>query len=229
MLDFLPNVRMAGENNCHLLFGFQAIQNLRDTGEFFLESQEDIVGPWKHHPIPKQSYACPIQHMYEAINPPSADKLMTRRGHDDSGTIVGFKTVRLHGEQFGDDLQNATDYLIENFPCARFVMNVRGDIESQVKSWMVSFGKELDGDEVRLYNRKLEKVAAFMGQDRARVIDMSEWSKKDNSGVVVLNELIEWLGYVDCKYDSLLHSNKNGYGVDSETMFLGKKCRYEGN
>jgi hypothetical protein len=58
---------------------------------------------------------------------------------------------------------------------------------------------------------------------------MSEWSKMDNSGVEVLNDLIEWLGFEDCKYDSLLHSNKNGYGIDRQRMFLGENCRYKGN
>jgi hypothetical protein len=229
MLDLLPGVRMAGENNAHLAFGLLAVQNLEETDAFKLDSQEEIVGPWRHHPIPKQSYACPIQHLYEGINPPPENKLDKVQKYDDSDTILGFKTVRLHGQEFPDDWQYVADYLMQNFPCARFIINIRSDVERQVESWNKNFASELDGDEVRYYNRKLSQTAAYMGQDRARLLDMLEWSKRDNSGVVVLNDLIEWLGFVDCKYKTLLHSNKNGYGVDRNDFSLGPNCRYQGN
>ena len=35
-----------------------------------------------------------------------------------------------------------------------------------------------------------------MGPDRARVIDMSEWSKRDGSGLEGLNDTLEWLVFV---------------------------------
>lgn len=229
MLNLLPNVRMAGENNAHLAFGLLAAENLQTTDAFNLESLEEVHGPWRHHPIPKQSYACPIQHLYEAINPPPEQKLARGDAYDDSDNIIGFKTVRLHGIEFPDDWQYVADYLIENFPCARFVVNIRSDVEEQVESWKKSFGTDLDGDELRYYNRKLVQTAAYMGQDRARLIDMLEWSKKDNSGVVVLNDLIEWLGFVDCSYETLLHSNKDGYGADRNNVSMGSRCRYQGN
>jgi hypothetical protein len=109
------------------------------------------------------------------------------------------------------------------------VINIRGDVEKQVKSWEAAFETELDGDEVRHYNRLLVDVASHMGQDRARLVDMSEWIKKGSSGMRVLNELIEWLGFIDCRYESLLHSNRDGYGVDRQEVTLGKNCRYQGN
>jgi hypothetical protein len=229
MLSLLPGVRMAGENNAHLAFGLLAAENLQTTDAFKLESQEEVHGPWRHHPIPKQSYACPIQHLYEAINPPAEEKLMRSEKYDDSNTILGFKTVRLHGIEFPEDWEYVADYLMENFPCARFVVNIRSDIEQQGESWKKSFGTDLDGDELRYYNRRLAKTAAYMGQDRARLLDMLEWSKRDNSGVVVLNDLIEWLGFEGCKYGTLLHSNKDGYGVDRNDVSLGENCRYQGN
>lgn len=229
MLNLLPGVRMAGENNAHLAFGLLAVEHLEATEAFNLESQEEVNGPWRYHPIPKQSYACTVQHLYEGINPPSEQNLAKGNKYDDSDAILGFKTVRLHGKEFPDDWQYVADYLIQNFPCARFIINVRSDVERQVESWNKNFASELDAEEVRYCNRKLSQTAAYMGQDRARLLDMLEWSKRDNSGVVVLNDLIEWLGFVDCKYKSLLHSNKDGYGVDRNDFSLGTNCRYQGS
>lgn len=238
MLDMLPNIRMAGENNGHLLFARDAMQSLHDSYDLNLESLDGVVGAWKHNPIPIQSTACPIQAMFESINPPTQDELIRLAKSEDTQkekeeTIIGFKTVRFHGPDFIDeftkDLIPSADFLMETFPCARFIINIRGDVEKQVESWKNSFGLDLDGDEIRQYNKWLINVAAHLGQDRARLLDMSEWSKRDNSGVEVLNDLIEWLGFEDCKYDSLLHSNKNGYGIDRQRMFLGENCRYKGN
>jgi len=254
MLDLLPNVRMAGENNAHLRYGLEAMQNLEETYEFAYKHTDGVVGAWKHHPIPKQSIACPIQKMYEAINPPPMEDLMSRGYNDNLNTnanrngngngngskgeekdlILGFKTVRFHGKEFldeegkGDSLLLAAKFMLENFPCARFVINIRGDIEKQVESWQAAFGTPMDGDEVRRYNRLLVDVASYMGQGKARVVDMTEWIQRD-SGVEVLNDLIEWLGFVDCRYESLLHSNKDGYGIDRQQVSLGKNCHYPGN
>mmetsp|Transcript_1063 Transcript_1063/g.1399 ORF Transcript_1063/g.1399 Transcript_1063/m.1399 type:complete len:233 (-) Transcript_1063:171-869(-) len=229
MLDQLPNVRMAGENNGQLRIGFDAINNLNEPYEMNIESSEEVVGAWKHEPIAKQSLSCALQQMFELINPPAPEK-MARKGFDDSETIIGFKTVRFHDElmflEGEDDLIPAAKYLMESFPCARFVINIRGDVESQITSWYKNFGIELDGDEVRFYNKKLQEVASIMGQDRARLIDMVDWSQKDNSGLPVLNDLIEWLGFRDCKFESLLHSNKDGYKVDRTKMSLGQNCHY---
>lgn len=232
MLDLLPNVRMAGENNGHLMWGFYAVNNLKTTDEFRLDSRDDIEGAWKHHPIPEQALACPTQHMFEVMNPPPEQEMMRKGWKDNPEDIIGFKTVRFHGEDFvseDGELYEATDFLIENFPCARFIINIRGDVEKQVKSWQTNFGMELDGEEVRNYNRMLVNVASRMGPERARLLDMSEWSQKNNVGIDVFNDLIEWLGFVDCKYTSLIHSNKDGYRTDREVMPLGKNCRYGGS
>lgn len=230
LLDLLPSVRMAGENKGQLLNDFTSYRNLRDSIELQLSATEEVEGAWKHFPIPAQSLSCPIQGVYEAINPPPELSVNYRGTYDDSETILGFKTVRLHEALMAENRVELNDYglwdefFTDNFPCARFVFNIRGDIEKQVQSWLLAFGTKLDGDMIRKYNMKLSQLAAVLGPDRARVIDMSEWSKKDGSGLVVLNDLIEWLGYRNCKFTSLIHSNKDGYGKDTTKLSLGKHC-----
>jgi hypothetical protein len=229
MLNLLPGVRIAGENNGHLIYGLREMKNLQDTPEFRFDSEQEVTGAWKHFPIPKQSLACPIQHMFEAINPPKPSIFHGENGTvgNENDTIIGFKTVRFHSNDFllgQDDLIEAVDYMMETFPCARFVINIRGNVESQIQSWKAAFGANVDGNEIRLYNERLGRAAALMGQDRARLIDMSEWSRKDNSGLMVLNDLIEWLGFENCAFSSLIHSNKNGYRMDSSEISLGEDC-----
>lgn len=228
MLDLLPDVRMAGENNGHLLFGLQALENLKNTRNFKLRSKETVTGAWKHHAIPEGSISCPIQNMFENMNPPPPEVLSLRKGFDDSDTIIGFKTVRFHDKRFGDSFERSTDFLMEAFPCAKFIINIRGDIDSQIRSWENAFGSKMEEDEIRTYNTRLEKVADRLGPNRARMIDMSEWSKEDGSGLHVLNDLLDWMGFQGCQYDKLLHSNKDGYAQDGTRVNLGKKCRAPG-
>jgi len=225
MIDLLPGVRMAGENNGHLAFGYHEMENLEETEDFKLHSRKEIVGAWRHHPIAEQSTSCPIQHMFEIMNPPSEHVLNLRTGFDDSNAIIGFKTIRFHDEtQFGTTYEQSVEFLMKTFPCARFIINIRGDVEAQKSSWFKAFGTEMDGNIIRGVNRRLENIAAYLGQERARLVDMSEWSQKNGSGLYVLNEMIEWLGFKGCQFPSLLHSNKDGYGVDFQKYSLGDHC-----
>ena len=233
LLDLLPGVRMAGENKGQLLNDFHSFYNLHDSIELEFEAKEEVEGAWKHFPIPAQSLSCPIQGMYEAINPPPELNLNYRGSYDDGENILGFKTVRLHqaltAQNSTEDFVKWNEFFSENFPCARFVFNIRGDIEKQVQSWLLAFGTQLDGNIIREYNNKLSQLAAVLGPERARVIDMSEWSKKDGSGLPVLNDLVQWLGYRNCLFKSLIHSNKDGYGKDETKLSLGKNCRLYGS
>lgn len=163
------------------------------------------------------------------MNPPSQHVLNLRDGFDDSNDILGFKTVRFHDEaQFGETYEESVDFLTETFPCARFIINIRGDVEAQKSSWLKAFGTEMDENVVRGFNQRLINIAAHMGQDRARLIDMSEWSQRDGSGLPTLNNMIEWLGFKKCQFPSLLHSNKNGYGTDNQKYSLGDHCQKMG-
>eukprot|EP00559_Dactyliosolen_fragilissimus_P002643 CAMPEP_0184868138 /NCGR_PEP_ID=MMETSP0580-20130426/29280_1 /TAXON_ID=1118495 /ORGANISM="Dactyliosolen fragilissimus" /LENGTH=225 /DNA_ID=CAMNT_0027368817 /DNA_START=488 /DNA_END=1165 /DNA_ORIENTATION=- len=225
MLDRLPGVRMAGENNNQLWYMRKALQNLYETKDLKLhKDMENVVGAWKHYPIPDQSLACPVQHLFHSINPPSPGKLSDKR-YDDSDTIIGWKTVRFHTPISGID--KSIDFLLKHFPCSRIVFNIRGDIQAQKESWKKAFGTDKDVSSMIFINNLIIKAAAKLGPDRARLVDMSEWSRPE--GLEVLNDLIQWLGFKNCKYPRLLHENKNKYGVDRELFDLGNHCKWVGN
>ena len=130
LLDLLPNIRMAGENRGQLNNDFFSYINLKKSIEFGLEKVEGVEdGAWKHFPIPEQSLACPIQNMYEAINPPKELDENYRGDYDDSDTIIGFKTVRLHQALTSKDvIINATN-----------ITDVNGTLDDQEYHWWDEF------------------------------------------------------------------------------------------
>ena len=71
-------------------------------------------------------------------------------------------------------------------------------------------------------NSFLKQFAGSLGQDMARLIDMTKWT----TDVSILNDLLDWLGYEDCHYQSILHENHDGYDLDQTDPHLGEQCHY---
>mmetsp|Transcript_28532 Transcript_28532/g.33829 ORF Transcript_28532/g.33829 Transcript_28532/m.33829 type:complete len:113 (-) Transcript_28532:33-371(-) len=76
----------------------------------------------------------------------------------------------------------------------------------------------------RIWGLRTIATVQQLGAERARLIDMLEWSQRDGSGVCVLNDMLDWLGFGGCWFPALLHANKNGYGVDTQKYSLGNNC-----
>ena len=232
MLGQLPHVRMAGEENGQLIYAKQFVENLVDSKSLQFDSESFVSGPYQHNPIPPGAMICPIQQLFEVMNPPSQNQLLDPQRYDDNDTILGFKFIRFQDTRFGGkDLESGVQFLKEYFPCARFVVNIRGDTASQIESWKRAFKPENDKilEKIPLMNDMLKKVAALLGEDRARLIDMDTWSNTEGSGLQVLNDLIEWLGFRNCRYTSILHQNKDNYALDStNSISLGKNCTFTG-
>jgi hypothetical protein len=231
MLSKLPGVRMAGEENGQLIYAKLFTENLEAKSLQF-HSETQVQGAFQHYPIPQGSMICPIQQLFETMNPPSELQLSDTNGYDDSETILGFKFIRFDDARFGGtDVESAIMFLQEYFPCARFVINIRGDIESQKASWIKAFkpADEKVIEKLPKVNEMLRQLASSLGTDKARLLDMDEWSSGTASGLQVLDELVEWLGYDKCKFSSILHQNKFNYELEaSETFSLGVSCRFVG-
>ena len=86
----------------------------------------------------------------------------------------------------------------------------------------------MDENVVRGFNQRLINISAYTSQARARLIDMSEWNQRDGSGLLTLNDMIEWLGFKRYRFPSLLYSNKNEYGIDNQNYSLGDHCQKMG-
>jgi len=143
----------------------------------------------------------------------------------DRDRIFGLKTIRFQKGDWG--VKEACDFLREHFPCSRVVVNIRSDVEGQFRSMNTTFTEEhkgaMDADHIQKMNDFMIDVAEELGEEMARLIDMNEWTQD----VEVLNDLIGWLGFRDCRYQAVVHENANGYGRDNETEpDIGDDCHY---
>ena len=157
-----------------------------------------------------------------SINPPdfTSQSLSSDNIDDDSDTILGMKVIRIARGDWTPF--KAAKFLKEQFPCARFLVNFRSDVQAQVESFHSNFHWNVSDDFMKDQNKFLTKLYGNL-KDRARMIDISIW--KNN--VTVLNEIVDWLGFENCAFSSIFHENQDGYRRDKKTsMDLGNQCTY---
>jgi hypothetical protein len=238
MMDALPGVRMAGENNNFLKNLLNTVSNTVDHAEW-IKGGSLQSGPWGHYPMANQSMACPIQSMITAINPPpppgSPDAAWTL---DNKDTILGFKTIRFHqGVDTAEKRQKAVSDILDYFPCARILVNYRSDEKAQANSFINGWNKYADQqavlDEVKKENDEILSLAKPYAEgglgERSYLIDSTKWTKN----IQVLNDAVRWMGFSEeCKFPYLLEFNTqgdSGYADGSKTtLTLPKDCRYLG-
>ena len=228
MMNMLPNVRLSGENSNELFVASKLVTNLR-TKEVNILDGTARQGAWAHNEIPQQAMACPIQQILETLDIAPTEVLQEmhqRGGHplrvEEEHNILGAKVIRI---QTGDwtPLQ-ASIFFKQNFPCSRIIVNYRSDIESLAQS-RAKAGWDSSKEKLHEQVDFLLEFARNLGQDMSKLIDMTKWTED----ISILNEVIDWLGYEHCHFDSLLHENHDGYGRDEESApKFDEKCRFEG-
>ncbi len=243
MFNKLPNVRLSGENwnalfeASKLATFFSSDKNRQhffynqktiDEGQFHHEKVEE--GPFAHNAFPLGSMGCVMQSFMRHIDPPdySVDALPYYDPVEEANTILGAKIIRIPNGNWGPE--KAAQFFQENFPCARFIINIRSDEEAQLNSISSAFGVDLSNEEkkekkkenIEQSNQFLFKLHEELGKKSSMFIDMSQW--KDD--VEILNKVVKWLGFQDCAFDAIVHENHDNYGRDFETeIHLGDKCR----
>ena len=142
----------------------------------------------------------------------------------DLDTILGVKTIRLQKGTWG--VKQAANFFKYSFPCSRVLVNIRGDVEKQLESMNKTFANHnpnMKASDVESMNEFLMDLAKELGDDMARFVDMSEWTQD----VGILNDVVHWLGFRECKYHAIVHENVNGLGRDHETKpDIGESCHY---
>lgn len=234
MLDSLPGVRMGGEN-------FDVLQNIKDmmnaTFHGAMKTSYSITSkntPWYHNPIPTGALACVSQKMIETIVPPLFLN-NTRFPPKEEQEIIGFKTIRLFQRTPLSCMSEMVSFLQEHFPCTRYLVNFRSNLQAQAKSQTTTFKKDMkDRDDLdKVVNRLDHEVewllhfAKLMGDDRATILDSSVWTED----VSELNKAVRWLGFDDsCAFEKILELNtKDGYGSQGpKTLTMNPRCRYVG-
>lgn len=121
----------------------------------------------------------------------------------------------------------AARFFKQNFPCSRFIINIRSNSDEQLESRSESFLWSDDVDwenmkkELDRQNKFLFRFQELMGNETATLIDMDDW-KND---VGILDDVVRWLGYKQCHFNALLHENHDRFDLDKTTKIdLGRKC-----
>jgi len=241
MLNYLPNVRISGENTNVLYYASRIVSYLRDPVPLLNQDFDRVEGAYMHNAIAPQSMACALQQIIYTINPPPKKIQLAVNGTSggssppmsiqeyDKDTILGVKTIRLHKVDKWS-VEKVSSFLQENFPCSRVIVNIRSDIESQMNSINATFQEghkppDLSAKIIRQGNEFLTKLSADLGPQRARLIDMIDWTKDVN----ILNDVVSWLGFQNCTFHAVVHENtgSSGFGRDHTTdSNLGNQCRY---
>lgn len=260
MLDTLPGVRMSGENNNlmgHLYDLYKGtLQTLIHKNPERVSSVDVDKNAWFRNSLTQSSLACAFQNIVETITPPLVDPIddhntsfsfsplsLAEKRKEEREMIIGFKTIRVfnEGRRSVKEASKLIQYIVDMFPCTRFVVNVRSDVESQVLSMQKGWNrKETDAvghSEHEAEKRKRERenvilahiAREILGPERAILLDSSEWTQN----VTVLNTAVEWLGFSrDCFFTELMQFNTGGdKGYDSTKTTLtphGPGCRYLG-
>ena len=235
MLNLLPGIRISGENN-DFMYGFHKLVDDLKSMKNFEVGPNVKDGCWWHEHIEDSSFACPAQELLNTINPPPLD--MQLKGQDDA-FITGFKEIRwLRHEEFESDVTKFIDTYSLLFPCSRFVISIRNNVEDQAKS---AFYAESD----KSYSETIEYLMLLndmhvdlykrLGGKRAFLLDMNEWSAP--GGAKQFDELAEWLGFKSCQYPTEIgncwnYINRKEMSKTSKCMTqtedysLGESCRY---
>lgn len=187
MLNAIPGVLIVGENDGYITKIGTAFKQLAlyPKGTF-----QKPYSAWWQTTTSFDHLLCNIQSMARNLvgNVDPTQKL----------TFIGWKEIRYFTI---DDLNLITTL----FPCAKFVVNYRLDVDSQSQS--AFYGVRPDRDAVirtlAKHNELYIRWAAELGPSRAFTVTL------ENLTVDTFNQLLVWLGYSNCTYSALIHTNTN--------------------
>ena len=221
MLNYLPNVRLSGENFNELFVLSKLESNtLFPSGKLrLIDEPKDVRHrAFRHNGIPAQSMACQMQGVMGTLNPPPEEVQRNAglNGHPsieqyDQDMILGMKTIRYHKrhkmfvfKQGKWTIEESSSFLKNNFPCSKVLVNIRSDVKAQLSSreslnWVkVNSTENQDKIVIKMQkdNAFLRSLALELGEDMAKIIDMTDWV--DNTSV--LYSVVNWLGFKDCNF-----------------------------
>ncbi len=256
MFNELPNIRLSGENYNVLFQASEVLKTiLEDHPRNFVDNAtmgdglflHDAVenGAFKHNAMPIGSFSCVMQNFLTTLNPPNLEPFINIDNNDDDNDylsagqeiddearmILGMKEIRLQSE---DHLlwtpKEAAKFLTENFPCSRFIININSRYIRQSMAMKKHLHEKVNGlkrsevrDKLKRENDFLTELSFLLGDNSAKLLDIVEWSED----VSVINDVVEWLGFENCQFNTLVQENENGYSHDSQWEGgLGPGCRY---
>lgn len=237
-LNALPGLRMGGENNGVL----SQLHDLMDNSVFYKwyqlgDGKRSI--PFGHGNLasaalphnstmtdPMKILYCAAQDFVRGLYP-----LYSDQHGADKNDVIGFKSTNLPFlTRPAEEDVDFVRFMTTTFPCARFVINIRSDVQAHMASQLAADNKAEKKSNIEKDRQRLLAVAHQLTPERAYVLDSTEWTKN----VTFLNGLVRWLGYSpECDFTEVLQLNTvNSYGNGKEELADAQErrlhCRYIG-
>jgi len=133
---------------------------------------------------------------------------------NDAIFITGFKEI---SHCNWEDLR----FFQRAFPCAKYILNYRKDLEKQIRSGMY---RGRDQDKMR---DKIEDRTETLIRFADRHADIVYHMPLEEFGLDLFNNLLRWMGVHDCNFTRMVHSNSHGtYTKSAPAVHMDGTCTY---
>jgi hypothetical protein len=195
MLNQLPRYDIGGEQHGQLI-GLQQMYNDFSTTRLY-SSVTKKGGAWYSRKMSKMQFLCWAQSFF-LVQSGSKERF-------DIGDVHGFKEIRYNTTE-------QLDFLNHIFPCAKYIINYRIDLEAQTHS---AFRADNSVSELDQFNKVLLKFA-HKHRHRSFIFPLEFYSNESH-----WNQLFRFLDRPQCKVISVVHSNANGsLAVDNSKTII---------
>mmetsp|Transcript_56549 Transcript_56549/g.132652 ORF Transcript_56549/g.132652 Transcript_56549/m.132652 type:complete len:304 (-) Transcript_56549:179-1090(-) len=198
MLNAIPGIHISGEN-------WGAIESLKD----FYHSVEitksmSNSGAWAHKEFSTTAILCKMQEVVKALIAPAPNN-----------SLIGFKEIRHDAP--------ALDFFETLFPCARYIINYRDDIDAQVTSQETHLSRHLPVDELE---SDLANKTANLREWAVQRADSSVMLSLEDFSLEIFNGLLQWLSVEGCEYITVSHANEDGFAQDNALPEIKGSCYF---
>lgn len=199
MISSIPGFYIAGENggimNSFAKMREGIMKHSKIKKGFIVSKDWNPTGAWGHKPIVAEKLHSAVREYVKAII-----------GEVDTAAIhtIGFKEIR-HWRPA------ELDEFMQVFPNARFIINTRRDLSAQLRSQTKNFKHSASEEKLRNATRSLEEW-------QSRHPDNSYLLRLEDFSINKYNDLLKWLGVVNCKFMSIAEANTDGYGGDGSKV-----------
>jgi len=158
---------------------------------------------WYHQAISEHKLLCAFQSIFRAAV----------GGNPEQYGLIGFKEIRYKHKSQLDLLQAV-------FPCARFVISSRKDVQKLKASRTVAWADIDSLDKMRSWNSELEAWAEAQG-DLVFQIHLEDFS------LGRFNRLLRWLGVAGCTFSQVARENgDHGYSMEMSKVPIQGNCKF---
>jgi hypothetical protein len=202
MLNAIPGFYMAGENNGQLLHLMEAFED----SQFVIKDRANSL-PFYHGEINSNELLCDIQ-KYTLDMIGDYDKETTK--------AIGFKEIKILTKEHFEFMKQA-------FPCAKFILNWREDVEAQHES---TFRENTSVEELESMNKAVNDWGDANPDITYKLPCCGEGFSVEN-----FNGMLPWLGITGCSYNGVAHANDDGYSSAKDQVefaaFVDGECVWD--